>query len=271
VTESKLRVLIFGAHPDDADSMSGGVAALYTQAGHTVKMYSLTNGDAGHMRIGGAPLAWRRRQEAALSGKTLGCEYITLDNHDGMLQPTLEVRNQVIAIVRNFRPDLVICPRMWDYHPDHRACGTVVVDAMYMATVPNVVSGAEHLRAMPVIAYCYDHFQKPYPLQPDVVVDVSAVQERKLDAMSCHESQFYEWMPYNERFLDKVPEGAAARRAWLAETYAPLFPRPEVYWPQLVARYGEAKARACTAIEVYEGSEYGSPLTEENKKTLFPF
>ena len=159
----KLRVLIFGAHPDDPDSKAAGVTALYTAAGHTVKMVSLTNGDAGHMWEGGAPLAWRRRKEAAASGAVVGCEYITLDSHDGMLMPTLEVRNEVIAIVREFKPDLVLCPRMWDYHPDHRACGVVVVDAMYMATVPNVVSASEHLRKMPVICYLSDHFQRPIP------------------------------------------------------------------------------------------------------------
>lgn len=270
--ESKLRVLIFGAHPDDPDSKSGGAAALYTAAGHTVKMVSLTNGDAGHMWEGGAPLAWRRRIEAANSGKVLGCEYITLDTHDGMLLPTLEVRNEVVSIVRNFKPDLVLCPRMWDYHPDHRACGTVVVDAMYMATVPNVVSAAEHLRQMPVIAYGYDHFEKPYPIQPDVVVDISSVLEQKIDALHCHTSQMYEWLPYNRRELDQVPEGEAERRAWLGELYLERNARmADKYRAELIARYGEEKGQACTAVEVYEGSEYGSLLTEENKDVLFPF
>jgi LmbE family N-acetylglucosaminyl deacetylase len=272
MADSKLRVLVFGAHPDDPDSKSGGTAALYTKAGHVVKMVSLTNGDAGHMWEGGAPLAWRRRIEAANSGKALGCEYITLDSHDGMLLPTLEVRNEVIAIVRDFKPDLVLCPRMWDYHPDHRACGVVVVDAMYMATVPNVVSGAEHLRKMPVIAYGYDHFQKPYPIQPDVVVDISSVLEQKIDALGCHTSQMYEWLPYNRRELDQVPEGEAERRAWLGEMYHSRSARQaDFYRAELIARYGEAKGRACVAVEVYEGSEYGSPLTAENKDILFPF
>jgi len=272
MTDKKLRVLIFGAHPDDPDSKSGGTAALYTKAGHVVKMVSLTNGDAGHMWEGGAPLAWRRRIEAANSGKTLGCEYITLDTHDGMLLPTLEVRDQVVAIVRNFKPDLVLCPRMWDYHPDHRACGTVVVDAMYMATVPNVVSAAEHLREMPVIAYGYDHFQKPYPIQPDVVVDISAVLDQKIDALGCHISQMYEWLPYNRCELDLVPKGEAERVAWLHEYYHKSSLRlADKYRAELIARYGEAQGKAAIAVEVYEGSEYGSPLTAENAKVLFPF
>ena len=79
----QLRILIIGAHPDDPDYSAGGTAALYAQQGHIVKMVSLTNGDAGHHEEGGAPLAWRRRQEAAAAGAQLGAEYITLDIHDG--------------------------------------------------------------------------------------------------------------------------------------------------------------------------------------------
>lgn len=270
--KQQLRVLIFGAHPDDPDSKSGGTAALYAKHGHIVKMVSLTNGDAGHMWEGGAPLAWRRRIEAANSGKTLGCEYITLDYHDGMLLPTLDVRDQVIAITRKFKPDLVLSPRMWDYHPDHRACGTVVVDAMYMATVPNVVSHVEHLRKMPVIAYGYDHFQKPYPIQPDVVVDISSVLDQKIDALGCHTSQMYEWLPYNRRELELVPEGEAERSAWLHEYYhKSAIKLADKYRAELIARYGQERGRAAIAVEVYEGSEYGSPLTDENKGILFPF
>ena len=276
---NNLRVLIFGAHPDDPDSTCAGAAALWGIAGHTVKMVSLTNGDAGHMWEGGAPLAWRRRNEAAASGQALGCEYITLDNHDGMLTPSLQVRDQVIAIVREFKPDLVICPRMWDYHPDHRACGTVVVDAMYMATVPNVVSGAEHLRKMPVICYAHDPFQRPYPIIPDVVVDISSVLEQKVEALSQHVSQFAEWLPYNDRLLDQVPQNDAGKlawmRAWIREAVITMFswkePLADQYRGELAQRYGAERAAEVVAMEVYEGSEYGSPLTDDNKRVLFPF
>ena len=64
MTDNKVNVLIFGAHPDDPDIKAGGVAALYSQLGHTVKMVSVTNGDAGHHEMGGAALAQRRRIEA---------------------------------------------------------------------------------------------------------------------------------------------------------------------------------------------------------------
>ena len=98
-----LRLLILGAHPDDAEFHAGGLAIIYRQLGHTVKMVSLTNGDAGHHLVRGPELAARRRQEAAAAGAVIGAEYVTWDHHDGLLQPTLELRFEVIRELRRFR------------------------------------------------------------------------------------------------------------------------------------------------------------------------
>src|SRR5262245_37913250 len=212
-----LRLLILGAHPDDADYHAGGLAALYRAAGHVVKMVSLTNGDAGHQALRGKELAARRRQEAAAAGAVIGATYDVLDNHDGELLPTLAVRHQVIRLIRSFKPDLVLTHRPNDYHPDHRYTSQIVQDAAYMVTVPAVVPGVPHLPANPVIAYLPDEFQKPYPFDPAVVVDVDGVFERIIDMLHCHVSQFYEWLPYNVGRLDQVPKGDAERRQWLAE------------------------------------------------------
>lgn len=267
-----IRVLIFGAHPDDPDSKAGGIAALYSQQGHQVKMVSLTNGDAGHHEMGGAPLAWRRRKEAAASGACLGCEYITLDNHDGALLPTLEVRHQVIEVIRAFEPDMVMTPRPWDYHPDHRYTAQVVQDALYMVTVPNVVSRVPHLSRNPVALYLYDHFQKPYPFTPNVVVGIDEVIEKKVDALHSHTSQMYEWLPYNRGALDEVPENPAERRLWLREVLRPRLSRPaDLYRDKLIELYGEEKGRQIKYAEAFEVCEYGAPLSEAGLKQLFPF
>src|SRR5439155_17076884 len=85
-----LRLLIIGAHPDDADFHAGGTAALYRAVGHVVKMVSLTNGDAGHHVQPGPELACRRRAEAAAAGAVIGATYDVFANHDGQLLPTLE-------------------------------------------------------------------------------------------------------------------------------------------------------------------------------------
>lgn len=269
---AKLRILIVGAHPDDPDYSAGGTAALYAQQGHVVKMVSLTNGDAGHHEEGGAPLAWRRRKEAAAAGAAVGAAYITLDIHDGALLPTLENRNQVIALIREFQPDLITVHRPNDYHPDHRYASQLVQDASYMVTVPNVVSHVPHLRTMPVIVHSWDHFQKPYPFQPDVVIAIDDVVDQKIDALHCHTSQMYEWLPYNGRYLEEVPDDLNRRRTWLRERHEDRLRRQaDLYREQLIARYGEKQGHAVHYAESFEACEYGTPLTAENRDRLFPF
>src|SRR5438309_11050890 len=93
--DGKIRVIAFGAHPDDCDIRAAGTAAKFAQLGHAVKFVSVTNGDAGHQTEGGGALAKRRRLEAKESARRLGIEYEVLDNHDGELLPTLDVRPQV--------------------------------------------------------------------------------------------------------------------------------------------------------------------------------
>src|SRR6267378_1446619 len=212
-----LRLLIIGAHPDDADYHAGGTAALYRAAGHVVKLVSLTNGDAGHQTLRGPELAQRRRAEAAAAGAVIGATYDVLDTPDGQLLPTLENRLQVIRLIRSFKPDLVLTHRPNDYHPDHRYTSQLVQDAAYMVTVPAVVPDTPHLAANPVIAYLPDDFQKPYPFTPSVALDVGKVVERIVDMLHCHTSQFYEWLPYNMGVADRMPADERGRRAWLAE------------------------------------------------------
>lgn len=268
----KLRVLVFGAHPDDCDFKAAGVAALYTGLGHSVKMVSVTNGDAGHQTMGGAPLAWRRRMEAQAAGQCVGAEYVVLDNHDGELLPTLENRRAVIRLIRSYRPHLILAPRLWDYHPDHRATAQLVQDAVYLLTVPNAVSDAYHMRQMPVVAYVEDHFRKPVPFAPDVVVAIDEVVEKKVDALACHVSQMYEWLPYNREEEDQVPESPSERRAWLRAFLDPRFrASAEAYRAKLAELYGEQRASQVKYAEAFEISEYGEQASPEDLRRLFPF
>ncbi|HYT91421.1 MAG TPA: PIG-L deacetylase family protein [Gemmataceae bacterium] len=267
-----LRLLILGAHPDDADYAAGGTAALYRAAGNTVKMVSLTNGDAGHHLQPGPDLARRRRAEAAAAGKVIGATYDVLDNHDGQLLPTLENRLQIIRLIRSFQPDLVLTHRPNDYHPDHRYTSQLVQDAAYMVTVPAVAPDTPHLQRDPVIAYLPDDFQKPYPFEPSVLVDVGPVLGQIVAMMHCHTSQFYEWLPYNQGILDSVPKDEAGRREWLAgQLQARLRARADKYRDLLMPIYGSERGRHVEYVEAFEACEYGAPLDDAARRRLFPF
>jgi LmbE family N-acetylglucosaminyl deacetylase len=270
MSSEPLRLLIIGAHPDDADYAAGGLAALYRSAGHLVRMVSLTNGDAGHHLQPGPVLARRRRAEAAAAGAVIGAAYDLCENHDGELLPTLENRNQVIRLLREFRPDLVLTHRPNDYHPDHRYTSHLVQDAAYMVTVPAIVPGTPHLTANPVIAYLPDDFERPYPFSPTVVVDVGKVMDLIIDMLHCHTSQFYEWLPYNSGVADHVPADEDARRVWLGEqTRQRLSRRADRHRELLITRYGSQRGHEVRYAEAFEACEYGAPLDQQTIRRLF--
>jgi len=267
-----LKVLIIGAHPDDADSGAGGVAALYSQSGHQVKMVSVTNGDAGHHQMGGVLLAQRRRVEAGNAGQVLGGEYVTLDNHDCVLEPTLEIRHQLVRILREFVPDLVMTNRPNDYHPDHRYTSQLVQDAVCTSSVPNIVSDVPYNRFTPVVVYFHDNFQKPYPFIPRVVIGIDSVVEQKIDALHSHTSQMYEFLPFIMRYEDQVPEDIAERRPWLGEFLKPTYRRiADQYRDRLIELYGEERGKKIQFAEAFESCEYGAPLLQDDLNRLFPY
>lgn len=266
--DNKIRIIMIGAHPDDCDDDGGGTAALFAQMGHAVKFVSVTNGDAGHQLTGGVELAKRRFAEAQQAGKRLGVVYDVLDNHDGQLMPTLEVRLQIIKKIREWNADIVIAPRPNDYHPDHRYTGVLVQDAAYMVAVPNIAPETPALKKNPVFLYFQDRFQRPNPFRADVAVDISAVFDKKISALDAHESQMYEWLPWIGHYEDKVPEDKNERIKWLAETRKQTI-KPEVR-TKLEKWYGKDKAAAIQHAEAFEICEYGTQPDDEMIKKLFP-
>ena len=265
-----LRVIVFGAHPDDCDLEAGGTAALWSAKGHAVKFVSLTNGDAGHQSQGGGALARRRRAEAQEAGRRLGiAEYEVLDNHDGELEPTLAVRQQVIRRIRRWNADVVIAPRPNDYHPDHRYTGVVVQDSAYMVVVPNVTPDTPPLRKNPVFLYTQDRFVRPNPFRPDVAVAIDSVIDRKIAALDAHSSQVYEWLPWVDGRLGSVPKDPAERLAWLKGQRAGQTLAPGVR--EALRRWYGPQADAVKDAEAFEVCEYGRQPSAAELRALFPF
>ncbi|MFC3417565.1 PIG-L deacetylase family protein [Algoriphagus hitonicola] len=266
--EKPLRILMIGAHPDDCDIKSGGTAALFSQLGHEVKFLSITNGDAGHMEMGGGMLAVRRNAETQEVARRLGITYEVLDNHDGELMPTLEIRKDVIRKIREWEADVVISHRTNDYHPDHRYTGVLVQDAAFMVGVPNIAADTPPLRKNPVFLYYQDHFEKPNPFSPDIAIDITSVIDQKIYALDAHVSQFYEWLPWISNDPDEIPEGKEERIQWLKSKRA-LAPNPSVR-AALEQWYGSEAADKAQFAEAFEICEYGSQPSESEIKRLFP-
>ena len=268
-TDGKLNIIAFGAHPDDCDQRAGGVAAKFAALGHRVRFVSVTNGDAGHQVEGGGALAARRRAEAKEAGRRIGIDYITLDNHDGELLPTLKPREDIIRQIRLWNADLVLAPRPNDYHPDHRYTGVLVQDAAYMVVVPNITPDTPALRKNPVFMYFQDNFQRPNPFRPDVAVSIDDVIEKKYDMLDAHVSQFYEWLPWVGGTLEKVPAAAADRKRWLREN---RMWQPNAAVRETLAKwYGPERAKAVKSAEAFEICEYGTRPDEAMIRKLFPF
>ncbi len=270
--DEAVRIIVFGAHPDDCELEAGGTAARWAKAGYKVKFVSVTNGDIGHHEIAGAMLARRRTEEVKACAKILGIETEVLDIHDGELLPTLENRRLLTRKIREWKADVVISHRPNDYHPDHRYTGILVQDAAFMVIVPSFCPDVPALRKNPVFLYTEDDFKKPNPFVPDVVVPIDPVVDQKVACIDALESQFYEWNPWLFGYLAEVPRDKSARLSWTRERtikrYSGLANR---FRSKLVELLGPEKGNAVRWAEAFEVCEYGTQPSQEELLKIFPF
>jgi LmbE family N-acetylglucosaminyl deacetylase len=272
-----LRIIAFGAHPDDAELKVGGTAIKWSKLGHKVKFVSVTNGDIGHWAMEREELAKRRLAEVKAAAKILGVTTEVLDIHDGELEPTLENRKRITRLIRDWKADIVIAHRPWDYHPDHRYVGVLVQDAAFMVAVPKFCPETPALKTNPVFLYASDGFQKPYPFRPDICVSLDDVIETKWDSLHELESQLYEGGALgSEEDLRKVPPASLldARKAWFREHHRWAKSDGLVadrFRDDLLRLYGAELGKAVKYAEAFEVCEYGRRVSEEELKKLFPF
>jgi LmbE family N-acetylglucosaminyl deacetylase len=246
---------------------------LWAAQGHHVKFVSVTNGDIGHWREAGGPLARRRKAEVEAAAKILGIATHVMDVHDGELEPTLENRRTVTRLIRDWNADIVMSHRPNDYHPDHRYTGVLVQDAAYMVAVPFFCPDTPPLQANPVFLFYPDSFQKPNPFQPDIAIAIDRVIEKKLDALDTLESQFYEGGALGAASLipadpgrqrerrREVREGFAKRNRAVADQYRATLRE----W------YGKDRGDKVQYSEAFEICEYGRRPKKEELSRLFPF
>ena len=271
--DGKLRIVVFGAHPDDAEIRAGGVGALWAAAGHHVLLVSVTNGDIGHFAMSGGALAKRRTAEVAEASRILGTTSLVLDIHDGELEPTLENRRKLTRIIRNWEADIVIGHRPNDYHPDHRYQGILMQDCAFMVGVPFFCPDTPALARNPLFLFSYDGFQRPTPFQAEIIVAIDDVIEKKVEALVVMESQFVEGgaLAKPNPALDDPAEREKKReevRARFRRRFAAI---ADKYRDRLVEVYGEEAGKKVQYAEVFEICEYGRHPNATDIKQLFPF
>ena len=274
--DGKLRIICFGAHPDDAEIRAGGTAVLWGQRGDHVELVSVTNGDIGHWFEAGAVLANRRYREAQEAAKILGTTTLVWDIHDGELEPNLEYRRKFVREIRRWNADVVIGHRPNDYHPDHRYTGVLMQDSAYMVGVPFFCPDVPPLQKTPIFLYSSDNFQKPNPFTADIVVAIDDAIEKKVAALVAMESQFVDGgalgylnptmvaavsdMVVREQVRKEAGDRFRARAAAIANQYR----------AKLIELYGEEVGRKVKYAEAFEICEYGRRPSQEEIKKIFP-
>ena len=268
-----LRIIAFGAHPDDNELKLAGTAAKWAALGHQVKFVAATNGDIGHWRDAGGPLARRRLEESQATAKILGITTQVLDIHDGELEPTLDNRRTFTRLIREWKADIVLGHRPNDYHPDHRAVGQLIQDSSYMVTVPFFAPDTPSLSRNPVFLSYEDNFTRPNPFRADVVVAIDDVLDKKLAAVEALPSQFYEGGANGgPQLLPADEAGKTRRKNEVRESFTRRFTASATrHREKLRELYGAQRGDAVKAAEAFEISEYGSRPNAEEIKRLFPF
>ncbi|UCF15295.1 MAG: PIG-L family deacetylase [Phycisphaerales bacterium] len=270
----KLRIICFGAHPDDNEFRAGGVAAMWAAQGHHVKFVSTTNGDIGHWGMAGGPLAQRRTAEVERCAEIFGIESEVLDIHDGEIMPTLENRRTIVRLIRQWRADIVMCHRPNDYHPDHRYSAILVQDAGYMVTVPFFCPEVPYLRRNPLFLFYQDRFGKPNPFTADIVVGIDEVIDKKVEAALALASQTLEGGCGGNETLYPTDDPAKRKqreKQTRQRFYGRFASTANRFRDELAKWYGRDGAKKIKYAEAFEICEYGRRPSDEEIRKLFPF
>lgn len=264
-----MNILVIGAHPDDAEWYAGGSMICWTQQGHKVFAISVTNGQLGHHKLPPDKVAPLRKHEARESARRGGYQSMVMDFPDGELMPTIEVRKELVRLLRRLNADLVLTHRPWDYHPDHRACGTLVQDSVFLSTVPNFCPETPALRHSPICLNMMDMFHKPVPFTPHYAMDITAVMDQKWALLDAMESQVYEWLPWLDHQIESVPIGKAERNRWLIKRWDSIFRLPAFYYRKPFEPQIQAKQLPFVYVEFFEQNEYGRKPSRQEVEFLF--
>ncbi len=223
------RILTVFAHPDDAETMAGGTLLKWAAEGHDITLCLITDGDKGTADpddTRDAVIA-RRRAEQARAAARLRAEVVTLGYEDGMLEPTIALRRDLVRVMRRVRPDIVVAgdPTVWFRHdtyinhPDHRAAAQAAVEALYPAVKKAAIF--PELRAEGLEPHVVQEVWLGPTDQPSTWVDIGGVLEAKIALICEHASQFQP-EPARAAFTRIAREAGQPRGIEFAESFRTL-------------------------------------------------
>jgi bacillithiol biosynthesis deacetylase BshB1 len=188
VEAMKLDMLVFSAHPDDAEISAGGTIAKACSSGKKVGIIDMTKGEFGSR--GSASL---RLEEAESASKILGLhvrENIGLK--DGFFTDDESTKIKLIIAIRKYRPDIVLCNSIHDRHPDHGRAGKIISEACFLSGLRKVLTDLDGVSQQEWRPRSVYHYIQDYFIEPDFVVDITSFFDVKMACIKAFSSQFYD-------------------------------------------------------------------------------
>ena len=219
-----LDVLVFAAHPDDAELSMGGTIAKLTKDNYKVGIVDLTKGELGTRGD-----VKTREKEAVAADKILNVSVrVNLGIPDGDIQRTKENLMMVIKEIRKFKPKIIFAPYFNDRHPDHQDASTLVKEAMFSTGLPKVKTFDNQVEQKAYRPKKLFYYMQTYTFEPSFIVDVSDSFEQKMKAVKAFKTQFFD-------SNSKEPETFISR----PEFFSYLISRAQFYGFQIGKHYGE--------------------------------
>lgn len=232
----KTAMFIF-AHPDDIEFGVAGTAAKWSRGGARVVYVVITDGNVGSHEdsMTREKLAEIRRAEQTTAGEVAGAECVFLGYDDGFLQPTLELRKQLVRLIRQYKPDALVCGDPTNFfpgdnyinHPDHRAAATAALDAVFPTAEMSLLY--PDLAAEGLVGHKVNDVFVSFGERVNYYVDITDTIDTKIEALKKHASQLGDWDP------------ADMMRQWAAESGKKVgFDYAEAYYRITLRSFDEA-------------------------------
>ena len=209
---SPKNILVILAHPDDPEYFCGATIAKWIQNGHNVEYCLLTRGEKGINDTYNDPenlIAIREKEQKAAAAILGVKDIVYLEYEDGMLAPNMNARKDVVRVIRQIKPDIVVTCDPTNYylndryinHPDHRAAGQIVIDAVFPAA-ENELYYPELLNEK-MLPHHVEEVWLSLPKDPNVIIDVTDYWPVKITALEKHTSQIGDIQDFRERMASR--------------------------------------------------------------------